>query len=135
MKGSGETRTEGSSEEEAHALERVVRRRGASRVRWRYIFDHSSAVILRKISQEDAEVARMEMERKLRKVGGSVMVPIPPEMLDELQLRVDQPVRLISESGGIRIEPSVPRPSPEVVEFAAKFMDEYEEVLRELANR
>lgn len=77
----------------------------------------------------------MEMERKLRKVGGSVMVPIPPEMLDELQLRVDQPMRLISGSGGLRIEPAVPRPSPEVVEFAAKFMDEYEEVLRELADR
>ncbi len=44
-------------------------------------------------------------------------------------------MRLISESGGLRIEPAVPRPSPEVVEFAAKFMDEYEEVLRELADR
>ncbi len=77
----------------------------------------------------------MDMERKLRKVGGSVMVPIPPEMLDELQLRADQSVRLVSEGGGIRIEPAVPRPSPEIVEFAAKFMDEYEEVLRKLANR
>ncbi|CAA9511730.1 MAG: hypothetical protein AVDCRST_MAG12-3254 [uncultured Rubrobacteraceae bacterium] len=77
----------------------------------------------------------MDIERKLRKVGGSVMVPIPPEMLDELQLRADQSVRLVSEGGGIRIEPAVPRPSPEVVEFAAKFMDEYEDVLRELADR
>jgi antitoxin component of MazEF toxin-antitoxin module len=77
----------------------------------------------------------MEIERKLRKVGGSVMVPLPPEMLDELQLRVDQSVRLVSEVGGIRIEPAVPRPTPEVVEFAAKFMDEYEDVLRELADR
>ena len=48
----------------------------------------------------------MEIERKLRKVGGSVMVPIPPEMLDELQLRAGQPVRLVSEGGGIRIEPA-----------------------------
>ncbi|MDX6380201.1 MAG: Antidote-toxin recognition MazE, bacterial antitoxin [Rubrobacteraceae bacterium] len=77
----------------------------------------------------------MEIERKLRKVGGSVMVPIPPEMLDELQLRADQLVRLVSEEGSIKIEPAVPRPSPEVVEFAAKFMDEYEDVLRELADR
>ncbi len=45
----------------------------------------------------------MDIERKLRKVGGSVMVPIPPEMLDELQLRADQSVRLVSEEGGIRI--------------------------------
>lgn len=77
----------------------------------------------------------MEIERKLRKVGGSVMVPIPPEMLDELQLRADQSVRIVSEGGGIRIEPALPRPSPEIVEFAAKFMDEYEDVLRELADR
>ena len=77
----------------------------------------------------------MEIERKLRKVGGSVMVPIPPEMLDELQLRADQPVRLVSDGEGIRIGPAVPRPSPEVVEFAAKFMDEYEDALRELADR
>jgi antitoxin component of MazEF toxin-antitoxin module len=77
----------------------------------------------------------LEIERKLRRVGGSVMVPIPPEMLDELQLRADQSVRLVSGGGGIRIEPAVPRPSPEVVEFAAKFMDEYEDVLRELADR
>ncbi len=56
-------------------------------------------------------------------------------MLDELQLRAEQSVRLVSEGGGIRIEPAVPRPSAEVVEFAAKFMDEYEGVLRELADR
>jgi hypothetical protein len=56
-------------------------------------------------------------------------------MLDELQLRADQLVRLVSEEGSIKIEPAVPRPSPEVVEFAAKFMDEYEDVLRELADR
>jgi antitoxin ChpS len=77
----------------------------------------------------------VRVERKLRKVGGSVMVPIPPEMLEELQLRADQSVRLVSEEGSIRIEPSAPRPSPEVVEFAAKFMDEYEDVMRELADR
>jgi antitoxin component of MazEF toxin-antitoxin module len=63
------------------------------------------------------------------------MVPIPPEMLEELQLRADQSVRLISGEGHIRIEPTVLRPSPEVVEFAAKFMYEYEDVLRELADR
>lgn len=63
------------------------------------------------------------------------MVPIPPEMLGELQLRAGQSVRLVSANGMIRIEPAVPRPLPEVVEFAAKFIDEYEDVLRELADR
>ena len=63
------------------------------------------------------------------------MVPIPPEMLDGLQLRADRSVRLVSGDGGITIEPAVRRPSPEVVEFAARFMDEYEDVLHELADR
>jgi antitoxin component of MazEF toxin-antitoxin module len=66
----------------------------------------------------------LQIERKLRKVGGSVMVPIPPEMLGELQLRAGQSVRLVSANAMIRIEPAVPRPLPEVVEFAAKFIDE-----------
>ena len=52
------------------------------------------------------------------------MVPIPPEMLGELQLRAAQSVRLVSANGMIRIELAVPRPLPEVVEFAAKFIDE-----------
>lgn len=56
-------------------------------------------------------------------------------MLEELQLRVDQSVRPVSEGGGIRIEPAMLRPSPEVVELAATFMQEYEDVLRKLDER
>jgi antitoxin component of MazEF toxin-antitoxin module len=63
------------------------------------------------------------------------VVPIPPGMLDELQWRAGQSVQLVSANGMIRIEPAVPRPSPEVVEFAAKLVDEDEDVLRELTNR
>jgi antitoxin component of MazEF toxin-antitoxin module len=33
------------------------------------------------------------------------MVPIPRQMLEELRLRADQPVRLVSEGGAIGIEP------------------------------
>lgn len=77
----------------------------------------------------------MQVERRLRKVGGSVMVPIPPEMLEELRLRADQSVRLVSEDGAIRVEPATPRPSAEVVEFSYRFVDQYEDVLRELADR
>jgi putative addiction module antidote len=95
-------------------------------------FNYNSHVILSKTVWRFVD---LEIERKLRKVGGSVMVPIPPEMLDELQLQAGQPVRLVSEGRGLRIEPAVPRPSPEVVEFAAKFIEEYEDVLRELADR
>jgi hypothetical protein len=63
------------------------------------------------------------------------VVPILPGMLDELQWRAGQSVQLVSANGMIRIEPAVPRPSPEVVEFAAKLVDEDEDVLRELTNR
>ena len=63
------------------------------------------------------------------------MVPIPTGMLDELQWRAGQSVQLVPANGMIRIEPAVPRLPPEVVEFAAKFIDEYEDVLRELADR
>jgi hypothetical protein len=60
------------------------------------------------------------------------MVPIPPQMLEELRLRADQPVRLVSEGGAIGIEPATPPPAPDVVEFAARFIDEYRDVMREL---
>jgi hypothetical protein len=70
----------------------------------------------------------MELERRLRKVGGSVMVPLPPEMLAESGLRVGQVVRLRSRPGGIAVE-GVDVPSSEVVTFAARFVDRYRQDL------
>jgi antitoxin component of MazEF toxin-antitoxin module len=77
----------------------------------------------------------MQTRRTLRKVGGSVMVPIPPEMLEEMSLRVGQDILLSSEDGAIRIEPTVPRPSPDAVEFMARFTKKYDEAMRNLAKR
>lgn len=77
----------------------------------------------------------MQTRRTLRKVGGSVMLPIPPEMLEEMGLEAGQVVLLSSEEGGMRIEPSVPRPSPDAVEFMARFTKEYDEAMRNLAGR
>ncbi|MDQ3387706.1 MAG: AbrB/MazE/SpoVT family DNA-binding domain-containing protein [Actinomycetota bacterium] len=77
----------------------------------------------------------MEIQRKLRKVGGSVMLPIPPEMLRDMSLDVGQDVVLSSEDGGIRVRPSIPRPSFDAVEFMAEFMQEYDEAMRNLAER
>ncbi len=77
----------------------------------------------------------MKIERTLKKVGGSVMVPIPAEMLRELRCEPGLKVTVDSEGGSIRIAPAVKRPSPEVMEFVAGFFEEYDEAMRELADR
>jgi antitoxin component of MazEF toxin-antitoxin module len=77
----------------------------------------------------------MKIERELKKVGGSVMVPIPAEILRELRWEPGLKVTVGSEGGGIRVEPAVKRPSPEVMEFVAEFFEEYDEAMRELADR
>lgn len=75
------------------------------------------------------------MERTLKRVGGSVMVPVPPEILKEMGLEEGQQVRLVSEGGHFRVEPAVSRPSPEAVEFASCFTRKYDEMMKNLANR
>lgn len=77
----------------------------------------------------------METRRRLNKVGGSVMLSIPPEILDELALEAGSEVKLTSGGGRIRVEPAVPRPSPEAVDSMRRFMGEYDEALRNLADR
>jgi antitoxin component of MazEF toxin-antitoxin module len=77
----------------------------------------------------------MQTRRTLRKVGGSVMLPIPPEMLEEMGLGVGQDVMLSSGRDVIRIEPSAPRPSPDAVEFMARFTKKYDQAMRNLAGR
>jgi antitoxin component of MazEF toxin-antitoxin module len=77
----------------------------------------------------------VQTRRTLRKVGGSVMLPIPPEMLKEMSLGVGQDVMLSSEGGMIRVEPSTPQPSPDAVEFMARFTKKYDEAMRNLAKR
>jgi antitoxin component of MazEF toxin-antitoxin module len=77
----------------------------------------------------------MKIERTLKKVGGSVMVPIPTEILRELRWEPGLEITVGSENSGIRIEPARKRPSPEVMEFVAEFFEEYDEAMRELADR
>jgi antitoxin component of MazEF toxin-antitoxin module len=77
----------------------------------------------------------MKIERTLKKVGGSVMVPIPAEILRELRWGPGLKVSVDSESDGIKVVPAVKRPSPEVMEFVAEFFEEYDEAMRELADR
>jgi antitoxin component of MazEF toxin-antitoxin module len=81
------------------------------------------------------EVWMMQTRRTLRKVGGSVMLPIPPEMLEELRLGAGQDVEVSSGGNMIRVEPSAPRPSLDAVEFMARFTQKYDEAMRNLARR
>jgi antitoxin component of MazEF toxin-antitoxin module len=77
----------------------------------------------------------VKIERTLKKVGGSVMLPIPAEILRELRWGPGLRVSVDSEGDGVRIAPAVKRPSPEVMEFVAEFFEEYDEAMRELADR
>jgi antitoxin ChpS len=44
-------------------------------------------------------------EAKLRKVGGSVMLAVPPAMLDELEVGADSVVDLAVRKGKLVVEP------------------------------
>ena len=77
----------------------------------------------------------MQTRRTLRKVGGSVMLPIPPEILEEMHLGAGQDVMLSSGGDVIRVEPSALRPSPDAVEFMTRFTRKYDEAMRNLAGR
>ena len=59
----------------------------------------------------------MKIERTLKKVGGSVIVPIPAEMLRELRWEPGLKVTVDSEIDGIKVVPAIKRQSPEVMEF------------------
>ncbi|HLQ34699.1 MAG TPA: hypothetical protein VK457_18590 [Chloroflexota bacterium] len=75
----------------------------------------------------------MEIERRLRRVGGSVMLPLPPEMLTESGLAPGDVVRLKSRPGHIEIAPTE-GPDLEVAAFAARFTRRYREALARLAQ-
>jgi antitoxin component of MazEF toxin-antitoxin module len=75
------------------------------------------------------------IERELKKVGGSVMLPIPKEILEETHLRAGQHVVVSSEDGRLSVEPIARRPEPDAVEFMARFTEKYDEAFRNLATR
>lgn len=77
----------------------------------------------------------MQVERSLKKVGGSVMLPVPPEMLGELGLEAGRPVRITSEDGRFYVEPVEHKPDPDAAAFMARFTREYDTALRNLSQR
>lgn len=84
---------------------------------------------------KDDRGARVEANKRLTRIGGSVMVSIPPQMLKEMGAKAGEEVRLTSEAGRITIEPVVEQPSADVVEFAKRFSERYAEAMRNLARR
>lgn len=56
-------------------------------------------------------------------------------MPEEMGLKIGQDILLTSKENSIRVESSVPQPSPGAVEFAAWFTKEHEEAMRNFAQR
>jgi putative addiction module antidote len=77
----------------------------------------------------------METKRRLKKIGGSAALFIPPEMLEELGLEPGSEVEVVSEGGSIRVRRAEPRPPDDLIEFAHRFTRKYEEALRNLCER
>lgn len=77
----------------------------------------------------------METKRRLKKIGGSVALFIPPEMLEELRLMPDAEVEVTSEGTSIRIRRVEQDPPDDLIEFAHRFTKKYETALRNLAQR
>lgn len=56
-----------------------------------------------KYIEVDSDTGELRAKRKLHQSGNSVVVAIPPEMLANIELSVDDPVTLTGECGGDHI--------------------------------
>lgn len=77
----------------------------------------------------------METKRQLKKIGGSVALFIPPEMLEELRLEPGAEVEVVSEGDSIHVRRAKPGPPDDLIEFTHRFTKKYETALRNLAQR
>ena len=73
------------------------------------------------------------INRRVRRVGNSLMVPLPPEIAREAGLSQGMEVRLTSRPGHVEIAPTEV-PAQDLVEFAARFTDRYRQALARLAE-
>lgn len=77
----------------------------------------------------------MEARRRLKKIGGSVALFIPKEMLEDLRLGPDTEVEITSEGRSIRVRRAEQGPPDDLIEFAHRFTKKYDTALRNLAQR
>lgn len=62
------------------------------------------------------------------------MLPLPPEVLQEAGLTVDDAVVIRSRLGHLEIEPEI-TPDPDALAFMEAFLAEYGEAMAKLAKR
>lgn len=77
----------------------------------------------------------MTEKRQLKRIGGSLLVSLPPEALAGARLSEGSEVRIRSEAGRVILEPVAPAPPDDLVAFAERFMGRYEAAFRELADK
>jgi antitoxin component of MazEF toxin-antitoxin module len=75
----------------------------------------------------------MVIIRKIRKVGNSLMIPLPPETISESGFEAGMEVAITSRPGHVDIDPAG-IPEKGLVEFTARFTERYREDLGELAD-
>ncbi len=71
--------------------------------------------------------------RKIRKVGNSLMIPLPPETISESGFKAGMEVAIGSRPGHVDLDPAGV-PDNSLVEFTARFTERYREDLAELAD-
>lgn len=75
----------------------------------------------------------MVITRRIRKVGNSWMIPLPPETMTEAGFGPDMEIAISSSPGHVELQPA-DTPDRQLVEFAARFTERYREDLKELAE-
>lgn len=75
----------------------------------------------------------MIITRKVRKVGNSLMIPLPPETLAVSGFTEGMEVAIGSRPGHVDLDPAG-IPDKWLVEFTARFTERYREDLAELAD-
>jgi antitoxin component of MazEF toxin-antitoxin module len=76
----------------------------------------------------------VKMRRKLRRVGGSVMLPLPPEILHDSGLVEGNEVEITSRRGRVEIEPVAPELDPEFTTWLYELLERYDSAWRQLAE-
>lgn len=75
----------------------------------------------------------MLITRKIRKVGNSLMLPLPPETLKDSGFKEGMEVAIGSRPGHVDLDPAG-APDAWLMEFMGNFMERYREDLAELAE-
>jgi antitoxin component of MazEF toxin-antitoxin module len=71
--------------------------------------------------------------RKIRKVGNSLMIPLPPETISESGFKEGMEVAIDSRPGHVELDPAG-GPDKWLVEFTDRFTERYRDDLAELAE-